>query len=94
MIYRIVQINKQKSKGKLFTLVLLPFLFAPIEEYIKRPSDTYNVKSEVVIDATSEKIWNNIVEVQTIDPKEYNSGFFNSIGIPRPISATVDKKEP
>jgi len=93
LIYRIVQINKQKSKGKLFTLVLLPFLFAPIEEYIKRPSDTYNVKSEVVIDATSEKIWNNIVEVQTIDPKEYNSGFFNSIGIPRPISATVDKKE-
>lgn len=93
LIYRIVQINRQKSKGKLLTLVLLPFLFAPIEEYIKSPSDIYNVKSEVIIDATPEKIWNNIVEVQTIDLKEYNSGFFNSIGIPRPISATVDKKE-
>ena len=93
LIYRIVQINRQKSNGKLLTLVLLPFLFAPIEEYIKSPSDTYNVTSEVIIDATPEKIWNNIVEVQTIDPKEYNSGFFNSIGIPRPISATVDKKE-
>lgn len=93
LIYRIVQINRQKSKGKLLTLVLLPFLFAPIEEYIKSPSDIYNVKSEVIIDATPEKIWNNIVEVRTIHPKEYNSGFFNSIGIPRPISATVDKKE-
>ena len=75
------------------TLVLLPFLFAPIEEYIQTPSDIFNVKSEVIIDATPEKIWNNIVEVQPIDPNEYNSGFFNSIGIPRPISATVDKKE-
>lgn len=44
LIYRIVQINRQKSKGKLLTLVLLPFLFAPIEEYIKSPSDIYNVK--------------------------------------------------
>ena len=93
LIYRIVQINRQKSKGKLLTLVLLPFLLAPIEDYIKSPSDKYIVKSEVIIDATPEKIWNNIVEVQTIDPKEYNSGFFNLIGIPRPISAIVDKKE-
>jgi len=93
LIYRIFQINRQKSKGKLLTLVLLPFLFAPIEEYIKSPSDTFNVKSEVIIDATPETIWSNIVEVQTIDPKEYNTGFFNSIGIPRPISATVDKKD-
>ena len=36
LIYRIFQINKRKRKGKLFTLLLLPFLLAPIEEYIKR----------------------------------------------------------
>lgn len=93
LIYRIVQINREKSKGKLMTLVLLPFLFAPIEEFIKSPSETFMVKSEVLIDASPETIWNNIVEVQKIDPEEYDSGFFNSIGIPRPISATVDKKE-
>lgn len=93
LIYSIVQINRQKSKGKLLTLVLLPFLFAPIEEYIKSPSDIFNVNSAVIINATPEVIWNNIVEVETIEPTEYNAGFFNSIGIPRPISATVDKKE-
>jgi hypothetical protein len=93
LIYRLVQINRQKSRGKILTLVILPFLFAPIEEYIKSPSDTFHVKSEVIIDATPEIIWSNIVEVQTVDPKEYNAGFFNSIGIPRPISATVDKKD-
>lgn len=93
LIYGIVQINRQKRKGKLLTLVFLPFLFAPIEAYIKSPSEIYYVKSEVIIDATPKKIWSNIVEVQTIGLKEYNSGFFNSIGIPRPVSATVDKKE-
>lgn len=93
LIYRMVQINREKSKGKLLTIVLLPFLFAPIEGYIKSPSDIFYVKSEVIIDATPQKIWNNIVEVQTINPKEYHSGFFNSIGIPRQISATVNRKE-
>lgn len=93
LIYRIVQINRQKSKGKLLVLVLLPFMFAPLEESLIIPSDTYNVTSEVIINETPENIWNNIVEVQKIDSKEYNSGFFNSIGIPRPLSASVDKKE-
>lgn len=92
-IYRLVQINKQKNKGKLLTLVLIPFLFAPIEEYIKSPSATFKIKSEVIISATPETIWNNIVEVKTIQENEYNSGFFNDIGIPRPMSATIDRKE-
>ena len=93
LIYRLVQINREKSKGKLLTLVLLPFLLAPIEKYIKSPSDTFNVKSEVIINAPPQLIWDNIVEVETINQGEYNSSFFNSIGIPRPLSATVDKKE-
>ncbi|MBO9573763.1 MAG: hypothetical protein J7497_16375, partial [Chitinophagaceae bacterium] len=28
-----------------------------------------------------------------IEQNEYNAGFFNKVGIPRPIRATVDKKE-
>jgi len=92
-IYKLVQINRKKSKGKLLTLVLLPFLFAPIEEYIKSPSDIYIAKSELIINATPQLIWENIIEVETIKQDEYQSGFFNSIGIPRPISASVDKKE-
>lgn len=93
LIFRILQINKLKSKGKLLSLIFLPFLFAPVEDNIKRPSETYNIKSEVIISAKPETIWNNIVEVKTITEQEYNSGFFNSVGIPRPISATVDKRE-
>ncbi|MCC7026554.1 MAG: hypothetical protein IT265_06340 [Saprospiraceae bacterium] len=92
-IYRLVQINKKKNKGKILTLIFIPFLFAPIEEYIKSPSATFKIESDVIISAKPGTIWNNIVEVKTIQENEYNSGFFNDIGIPRPIRATVDRKE-
>lgn len=93
-IYRLIQINRQKNRGKLLTLVLFPFILAPVEEYIKSPSAIFKIESEVIISATPETIWENIVEVKTIQKSEFNSGIFNEIGIPRPISATVDKKEP
>jgi len=92
LIYRLVQINKQKNKGKLLTLLIVPFLFSPIEESIKSPSLIFEIESEVVISSTLETIWNNIVEVNTIREIEYTPGFFNKIGIPRPLSATVDEK--
>jgi hypothetical protein len=91
-IYRLVQINKQKSKGKLLTFLLIPFLFSPIEELIKSPSLTFTIDSKVVISAPPETIWDNIVEVNTIKGIEYTPGFFNKIGIPRPLNATVDEK--
>jgi hypothetical protein len=92
-IYQLVQINKQKKKGKLFILALIPFLLIPVEEYIKSPSAVFKVESEVIISATPETIWNNIVEVKPIQDNEYDPGFFNNVGIPRPISATIDRKE-
>jgi hypothetical protein len=91
-IYRIIQINRRKNKGKLLTIVLLPFLFAPLEACIESPSETYTVNSEVLISAPSSVIWNNIVEVKAIKPTEYTAGFFNALGIPRPISASVNGK--
>jgi hypothetical protein len=93
LIYRLVQINKQKSKGKLLTLLVIPFLFSPIEELIKSPSSIFIVESEIAISAPPETVWDNIVEVNTIQENEYTPGLFNKIGIPRPLSATVDEKQ-
>lgn len=92
LVFRMVQINKKKSKSKLLSFVFLPFLFAPIENYINSPTEIYTIKNEVIIAAKPETIWNNIVEVKSIDKSEYNFGFFNYLGIPGPISATVDNK--
>lgn len=91
-IYRLVQINNQKRKGKLLTILLIPFLFSPIEELIESPSLTFTIDSEVVISATPKTIWDNIIEVNAIQATEYTPGIFNKLGIPRPLSATVDGK--
>ncbi|MFZ6012588.1 MAG: hypothetical protein ACOYXT_19750 [Bacteroidota bacterium] len=93
-IYRLIVINKRKRKGKLLMIVLLPFLLSPVEDMIKSPSATFTTESEVAISASPASIWNNIVEVKPIEKNEYDAGFFNQIGIPRPISATVNKKGP
>ena len=92
-IYRLVQINRQKSNGKIFMMMLIPFLFSPIEELVKSPSSIFKVESETVISTSPEIVWNNIVEVNTIKENEYTPGFFNGIGIPRPLSATVNEKK-
>jgi hypothetical protein len=91
-IFMVVQINRNKNKGKLMTLILLPFMLSPIEKYIESPTQINTIESEIIISATSEKIWDHIVAVDSIKQSEYCSGFFNTIGIPRPIAATVDRR--
>jgi|SRR6478735_6868695 len=93
-LYRVKEINRDKDNNKMLTLsiLLLPFLLAPLEQYISKPSSVYTIESSVVVNATPEEVWKNIVEVKTIQESEYNAGVFNKLGVPRPISATVDKK--
>lgn len=86
------QIHYDKNKNKLFTFIILPFLFSPIENYMDTPSESHTVISEIIINAPPKTIWNNIVEVDTIQNSEYNPGILNYFGIPKPINAVVTKK--
>lgn len=92
-VYRLIFRNEKKKPGKMLPVVLLPLIIAPAEAYFKSPSAIYRVESEVFISASADSVWNNIVAVRPIQESEYNSGFFQKIGIPRPISARVSKKE-
>lgn len=91
-IYRLVQINRQKNKGKLLTIFLFPFLLAPVERFIDSPSEMFEVESSRVISAPAATVWNHIIEVSPISESEYHAGFFQKIGIPRPVSATVSRR--
>lgn len=90
-IVRLIMIKRKRDR--FLAVMLLPFLLSPVEELIKSPSETFRVESEIAIDARPETVWNNIVEVPDIGEDEYTEGFFNRIGIPRPVSAAVDRKE-
>ena len=78
-----------KKKNTLLTLIIIPFLFSPIEEAINTPSQVYTVASEVTINSTPDRVWNNIIRVPEIKDSEYNPGFFNYLGVPRPIEAEL-----
>lgn len=93
LIFRLIQLNRRKRKGELLSFVLLPFLLVLVETNIQTPPQIYQVDSEVGIAATAPIIWDHIVEVYPIEEKEYDSGLFHWLGIPRPISASVDKRE-
>ena len=91
-IIRLIQLHLRQRKGKLLTLLLIPFLLSPVEELITSPSSIFSVTSEVDVKASTHVIWQNIIEVDSIRGSEYKPGVFNSLGIPRPINAVVDRK--
>ncbi|KOS05080.1 hypothetical protein AM493_02800 [Flavobacterium akiainvivens] len=91
-IYRFVSIHKEKKKGRLLVIGIVPFLLLPLEQVFIAPSQSYTVTSTIIVNALPEEIWHNIVEVPTITNAEYTPGVFNHLGIPRPVNATVTKK--
>lgn len=91
-VYQLVQINKRKKSQHLIPILVLPFLLAPVEQLIYSPSRTYEVSNEILIPASPAWVWEHIVEVKPISEEEYDAGFFNWAGIPRPLRAEVDRK--
>jgi hypothetical protein len=87
---KIVQ-HWKNNKAMMYSLLLIPLLSGFIEEKFPTPSQTYSVSNVVIINATPEDIWENIVRVKDISETEYEKGFFNYAGIPRPLFAELDK---
>lgn len=85
-------IQRVKAKrGTIYSFILLPFVFSPIEQQFKMPTNSYSVVTSVTINATPEVIWENIIRVRKIDKNEYTKGFFNYAGVPRPLYAELNK---
>lgn len=85
-------IRRIKTKhGKLYSIIMLPFIISPIEQQFQIPTNTYSVVTSVIINAKPETIWGNITRVRQIDENEYTKGFFNYAGIPRPLYAELNK---
>ncbi len=86
-------IKKNKTSKKLYSIILLPLLLNPIENLLPNKSEYYSVEHKVIIHENNCMIWKNIIEVPEIKDSEYNYGFFNYIGVPRPIKSAMEKKD-
>jgi uncharacterized protein YndB with AHSA1/START domain len=69
--------------------IVLPFVWAPLEAQLPRPDGLRTVTTVVDIAAPPEAVWRQVVRVPLITEDEQTSGFFQAIGIPKPLEATL-----
>ncbi|KOY86704.1 hypothetical protein AD998_11600 [bacterium 336/3] len=81
----------RKKNGIMYSVLLFPFISGLIEPNFSTPKETFQTTSSIIIKANKAKIWKNIIRVDTIQETEYKKGFFNYLGIPRPLFAELDK---
>ncbi len=70
---------------------MLPFLFAPVEAGLPRPQGGRRVTTEIAIAAAPEDVWRHVVRVPRIAESEQTLGFFEAIGIPRRLEASLSR---
>jgi hypothetical protein len=83
--------GRRAPPGAVASCLVLPFLLAPAEAMLPVPNEMRDVVSVVDIDAPPEVVWQNVVRVPLIREDEQRDGFFQRIGIPRPLEATLSR---
>lgn len=86
----VTPIIKNRKSGKLYSIILLPLIVSPIESLIPNKTESFNVETKIIVDTDKQTIWKNLIEVPEIKENEYNKGFFNFIGVPRPIKSKIE----
>lgn len=72
-----------------FLIASLPLLLAPVEQGIPLPLEMRAVRTSISIEATPDVVWDRIVSIPEITREENHRGFFQRIGFPRPLAATL-----
>jgi hypothetical protein len=73
----------------LLLVMLLPYLVAPVEAWFEAPDSLHVVHNTIVIEASPDAVWRQIVTVPTIGREEQRGSFLYRLGLPRPVEATL-----
>ncbi len=85
-----LKLKNSNDKLNISLLVLIPFLISPVEQSIEKIPGTYKAYTYIDINASAEKIWENVTRVKTIK-KEEDTGYLTSfLGFPRPLKAELN----
>jgi len=74
---------------KVYSIFLLPLILNPIENIIPNESEVFKVEHSIIINKNKSEIFPNLLEVQTINEKQYGNGFFQVVGIPKPLNSKM-----
>lgn len=83
-------IEKSRHRHMTFaSLMLLPFVSAPVEHALELPLDMRVVENAIDIKASPEVVWQHIIRVEKFRPEEHHRALSHMIGFPRPLEATL-----
>lgn len=92
MIAALVTRSRKKRRAAGAAMMALPFLLLPVEPWLTQER-VVTVSSSVVVAADAGGVWRQLPEFPTIAEHELPSDVWQSLGVPRPIRATVDRVE-
>jgi len=77
------------SNARFGVVLALPFLLAPFEKRVAPATELRIVETSVRIAADADTVFRNLSVVPRIENNERRRGFFQRIGIPQPLEATL-----
>lgn len=83
-------IINRKDKNKLYSILLIPLILNPLESLLPESEESFSISSSILINSSTSNTWKYIIEVPEIKDSEYEPGFFNVIGVPRPIRSELN----
>jgi len=85
--------QRECKKQEIVYCYYLAFVAKSNRKFIANQKATYHVSSEIIIDKSQEAIFPHLLEVPTLTEKEYTNGFYQAIGIPRPVYSKMFKED-
>lgn len=93
LVFRNVAANRSKSATTptmmLGLLLLTPYLIAPVETRLPETHSLRVVQNEIIVNASVDTVWSNIISVPLIQPEEQGFSLFHLFGLPKPLEATL-----
>ena len=86
-------VKKWKIKKGIYSILIVPLILNPIENLYPNNTKIFSIENSIIVNEDQGTIWENILEVPEIKNEEYNPGFFNFIGVPRPIKSETYYKD-
>ncbi|WP_343850651.1 hypothetical protein [Algoriphagus jejuensis] len=84
-----LKLKKSEKKLSVSLVVLLPFLFGPLESLVDSQPTTFVAYTYIDIKAPADKIWNQVTKVSEISLEEDKGYLTRFLGFPRPVKAEL-----
>lgn len=81
--------GRDGSGSALPCALLLPYLAGPIEASIGTETSLRTIENSIRIEASPERVWENIARVPRFEEREHRFALSHAIGFPRPLEATL-----